>query len=67
MNPILTFQRAAKNAIIVSSQRKISNGQMDSFREKDTITTRADLNETTAPDGFQFKKSNDHALCYNRN
>ena len=38
---------------------------MDSFRESDTITSLADLNETTAPDGFQFKKSNDHALFYN--
>ena len=38
---------------------------MDSFRERDTITSLADLNETTAPDGFQFKKSNDHALFYN--
>ena len=38
---------------------------MDSFRERDTITSLADLNETTAPDGFQFKKSTDHALFYN--
>ena len=46
-------------------ERLISNDQMDSFRERDTITSLADLNETTAPDGFQFKKSNDHALFYN--
>ena len=38
---------------------------MDTLRERDTITSLADLNETTAPDGFQFKKSNDHALFYN--
>ena len=38
---------------------------MDTFREKDNITSLADLNETTAPDGFQFKKSNDHVLIYN--
>ena len=29
------------------------------------ITSLANLNETTAPDGFQFKKSNDHVLFYN--
>ena len=34
---------------------------MDSFRERDTISSLADLNETTA----QFKKSNYHALFYN--
>ena len=38
---------------------------MDSFCERDTITSLANLNETTARDGFQFKKSNDHALFYN--
>ena len=39
---------------------------MDTFRKRDTnITSLADLNETTAPDGFQFKNSNDHALFYN--
>ena len=43
----------------------ISNDQMDTFRKRDTITSLADLNETTAPDGFKFKKSNDHALFYN--
>ena len=37
---------------------------MDSFRERDTITSLADLNETTT-DSFQFKKSNDHTLFYN--
>ena len=46
-------------------ERLISNDQMDSFRKKDMIMTLADLNETTASDGFQFKKSNDHALFYN--
>ena len=34
---------------------------MDSFRERDTISSLADLNQTAA----QFKKSNDHALFYN--
>ena len=38
---------------------------MDTFRERDAITSLADLNEATAPDGFQLKKSNDHALFYN--
>ena len=38
---------------------------MDSVRERDTITSLANLNETAAPDGLQFKKSNDHALFYN--
>ena len=38
---------------------------MDTFCERDTIMSLPDLNETTAPDGFQFKKSNDHALFYN--
>ena len=38
---------------------------MDTFRERDSITSLADLNETTAADGFQFKNSNGHALFYN--
>ena len=46
-------------------ERLISNDQMDTFRERDTITSLADSNQTTAPDGFQFKKSTDHALFYN--
>ena len=46
-------------------ERLISNYQMDTFRERDAITILADLSETTTPDGFQFKKSNDHALFYN--
>ena len=46
-------------------ERLISNDQMDTFCERDTIMSLPDLNETTAPDGFQFKKSNDHSLCYN--
>ena len=43
-------------------ERLISNDQMDTFCERDTITSLVGLYETTAPDGFQFKKSNDHAL-----
>ena len=46
-------------------ERLISNDQMDTFHERDAITILADLNKTTASDGFQFKKSNDHALFYN--
>ena len=46
-------------------ERLISNDQMDTFRERDTITSLTNLNETTALDGFQFKKSNDHALFCN--
>ena len=46
-------------------ERLISNDQMDTFCERDTITSLVGLYETTAPDGFQFKKSNDHALFYN--
>ena len=42
-------------------ERLIFNDQVDSFRERDTISSLADLNETTA----QFKKSNYHALFYN--
>ena len=38
---------------------------MDTFRERDTITSLADLKETTAADGFQFKNSNGHALFHN--
>ena len=38
---------------------------MDSSRERDTITSLADLNGTTALDGFQFKKYNAHVLFYN--
>ena len=38
-------------------EKLISNDQIDNFRERDNITSLADLNETTAPDGFQFKKS----------
>ena len=43
-------------------ERLISNDQINTFRERDTIMSLADLNETTTSDGFQFKKSNDHAL-----
>ena len=43
----------------------IPNDKMDTFRERHTIMSLADLNETTAPDCFQFKKSNYHALFYN--
>ena len=43
-------------------ERLISNDQMDTFCERDTIRSLADLNKTTAPDGFQFKISNNHAL-----
>ena len=38
---------------------------MDSFCERDTITSLVNLNNATATDGFQFKKSNDNALFYN--
>ena len=61
-----TFQGAAKNAIIVlptskitrkpPRERLISNDQKYSFREIDTITSLADLNETTASDGFLVQK-----------
>ena len=44
------------------TERLISNDQMDTFRERDTIRSLADLNETTASDGFQFKNSSDHTL-----
>ena len=58
MNPIPT--KHCKELLKMPSsfpprKRLISNDQMDSFRKRDTITTLADLNETTAPDGFQFK------------
>ena len=46
-------------------ERLISNGQMDTFCGRDTITSLAGLNETSAPDGFEFKKSNNHSLFYN--
>ena len=39
-------------------ERLISNYQMDTFPEKDTITSLAELNKTYALHGFQFKKSN---------
>ena len=38
---------------------------MHTFRERDNITSLTSLNETTALDGFQFKKFNDHALFCN--
>ena len=34
------------------------------FCGRDTITSLAGLNETSAPDGFEFKKSNNHSLFY---
>ena len=46
-------------------ERLISNDQIETFRERGNITSLANLNETTAPDGFQFKKSKNHALFYN--
>ena len=45
--------------------RLISNDQVNTFGERDTITSLADLNKTTAPDDFQFKKSIGHSLFYN--
>ena len=33
-------------------------------KKKNTVTSLADLNETTTPDGFQFKKSSNHAMFY---
>ena len=38
---------------------------MDTFHERDTNASLADCNKTTAPDGFQFKRSSDHAPFYN--
>ena len=38
---------------------------MVTFRERYTSTSLTDLKETTAHDGFQLIKSNDHALFYN--
>ena len=40
-------------------------GELDCFQKSDTLKTLDDLNETTTPGGFQFKKSGDHALFYN--
>ena len=70
-----TFQGAAKipSSLLPTSkttrkpprERLISNDQMDTFCERDTIRSLADFSETTAPDGFQFKTSNNHALFYN--
>ena len=40
-------------------------GELDCFPKSNTLKTLDDLNETTTPGGFQFKKSGDHALFYN--
>ena len=39
--------------------------ELDCFQKSDTVKTLYDLNETTTPAGFQFKRSDDHALFYN--
>ena len=46
-------------------ERLITNDQIETFCERGNITSLANLNETTALDGFQFKKSQNHALFYN--
>ena len=55
----------SKNRRKPPRERLTSNDQMDNFRGRNTITSLGNLNETTAPDGFQFKKSSDHALFNN--
>ena len=39
--------------------------KLDCSQKSDTVKTLDDLNETTTPAGFQFKRSDDHALFYN--
>ena len=39
--------------------------ELDSFQKSDTVKTLDDLNESTTPAGFQFKRSDDNALFYN--
>jgi hypothetical protein len=77
MNPVPTIHSKAllnsPPSLLPTSQttrkppieRLFSNDEQDTFGERDSITTLDDLNETVAPDGFQFKKSNDHVLFYN--
>ena len=70
-----TFQGAVKmpSSLLPTSKttrkpprwRLISNDQIETFCEKkNTVTSLADLNETTTTDGFQFKKSSNHAMFY---
>ena len=46
---LLPISKTTRNS---SRERLIANDQMDTFDERDIITSLADLNETTAPDGF---------------
>ena len=39
--------------------------EFDCFQKSDTVKTLDDLNERATPAGFQFKRSDDHALFYN--
>ena len=39
--------------------------QLDCFQKSDTVKTLDHLSEKTTPAGFQFKRSDDHALFYN--
>ena len=46
-------------------QRFFQEDELDTFLENDTISTRHDLNETSAPPEFQFKRFEDNVLYYN--
>ena len=39
--------------------------ELNCFQKSGTVKTLNDLKETTTPTGFQFKRSDDHALFYN--
>ena len=46
-------------------QRFFQEDELDTFLENDTISTLHDLNETSAPPEFQFKRFEDNVLYYN--
>ena len=46
---LLPISKTTRNS---PRERLIANDQMDTCDERDIITSLADLNETTAPDGF---------------
>ena len=46
---LLPISKTTRNS---PRERLIANDQMDTSDERDIITSLADLNETTAPDGF---------------
>ena len=47
------------------TKRSLEVDQMDTFLSKDIINNFSEINESHAPAGFSFNKTNDHIVFYN--